>query len=454
MKIPERPPSTKGVFEKIDPSKINMSAHIEAAIKYNSDYSHWDEVRYRIKEGLDPKLVWAIMEMMRENNFKYVRLCGLEIKYSLIEQFQKTIHDIDMKAPIGILSKNGLSEKERKIYSVSSVMEEAIASSQMEGAATTRQIAKKMLRENRRPRNKSEQMIVNNHNAMRLIKSLKDKDLTHELILSVHKEITKNTIEDHSYEGRYRDIDDIVVSDVFTGKVFHKPIKSDKIYATMRELCDFANDEETFIHPLIKGILIHYLIGYIHPFVDGNGRLARSLFYWFLLKKGYWIVEFLALSRVIKSHRSKYDMSYLLSETDGNDVTYFIKFNLKMVEDALDDFIRYVEGKRKEQREFELKISNDADLPMRQRMIIMDAMRSGEPFSIYEVQSKYQVTYQTARIDVMRLEELGVVEKVGKVSNQVLYSIKNDSKKISVKAGEKNDTVPPEKVKRLDKFIE
>jgi Fic family protein len=454
MKIPEKPPSVEKVFASTDMSKIDMNEYIETAKRFNSDYSHWNSVRYRTKEGLDPKVVWAIMKIMRESGYQPITISDLEVKYSMIEQFQKTIHDIDMQVPASILSGKGLSDKERKMYSVSSVMEESIASSQIEGAATTRQVAKKMLREGRHPRNRSEQMIINSYNAMRLIKNLKDKDLTHELILSVHQEITKNTLNDHEYEGRYRDTDDIVVSDAFTGKVFHKPIGSEKINVAMKGLCDYVNSETPFVHPLIKGIIIHYLIGYIHPFVDGNGRLARSLFYWYLLKKGYWIIEFLSLSRLIKEHRSKYDMSYLLSETDQGDTTYFIKFNLKMVEGALDDFIRYVEKERKEQHEFELKVSDNANLPMRQRMIVLDAMRSGEPFSIYEVQSKYQVTYQTARTDIMHLEEIGMVEKTGKISNQVLYSMKKNGKRADADREDKKSTMPPEKVRQLDNFTE
>ncbi|MDR0198839.1 MAG: Fic family protein [Methanomassiliicoccaceae archaeon] len=452
MKRPKNAPETRDLLKNIDLSKIDVNAHLEAAIKYNSDYSHWDRVRYRTKEGLDPKIVWALMKLMREN-CQHIRIGDMKMKYSLIEEFQKAIHDIDIKAPTSILSRNGLDGKEMKIYAISSVMEESIASSQIEGAATTTQVAKKMLRENRRPQNGSEQMIVNNYNAMRLIKNLKDRDLTQELIFDVHREITKNTIEDRTYEGRYRDTDNIVISDRYTGEVFHEPIRSEKIDGTMRALCDYVNDEKVFVHPLIKGIMIHYLIGYIHPFVDGNGRTARSLFYWYLLKKGYWVIEFMSLSKAIKNDRQNYDLSYLLSETDENDMTYFIKFNLSKMEEALDDFIGYVENKRKEQHEFELKISDDLRLPMRQRMIIMRAIRSGAAFSIYEIQSKYQVTYQTARADIMRLEELGLIEKVGKQSNQVLYSIKNSGRKSDEGSKEKKNAAPPEKVRRLDNFF-
>jgi len=59
----------------------------------------------------------------------------------------------------------------------------------------------------------------------------------------------------------------------------------------MIKLIEFANDENIttgFIHPVIKAILLHFWIGYLHPFCDGNGRTARALFYWYLLKNDYF----------------------------------------------------------------------------------------------------------------------------------------------------------------------
>ncbi|MDR3074650.1 MAG: Fic family protein [Candidatus Methanoplasma sp.] len=431
MRMPKTPPSVQEKFRELGNRDVDPVSYIKAAARHNSGYPHWDTLRHKVEEGLEPELVWAFMKMMRENNFRYVSVDNIEIKYSVTEEFQKIIHDIDIRVPNGLSPEKGLNEKEMRMYSISSIMEEAIASSQMEGASTTRQAAKRMLRENRRPKDRSEWMIFNNYEAMRLIKGSKDRDLTSDLILEIHKEITKNTMEDHDFEGRYRNTDDIVVSDLYSGDVYHTPIDCGDISRAIDALCEYVNDDGTFTHPLIKGTVIHYLIGYIHPFTDGNGRLARSLFYWYLLKKGYRIVEFLSISRVIKKNKSKYDWSYLLSETDDNDITYFIKFNLQKVQEALDDFLGYIETERKERQEFESAVSERYCLNMRQKMMIADAMKSGEPFSIQEMQSKFQVTYQTARTDVMKLEEVGMVKKAGKRSNQILYSISEEKKKSS-----------------------
>ena len=164
-------------------------------------------------------------------------------------------------------------------------MEEAISSSQLEGAATTRQEAKKILREGRKPRNTSERMIVNNYRTIRHLGGLRDQPLSRELILEIHHEITQGTLESESDETEFRTGDDIIVgSKADPTKVYHYPPVSAKIPGMIDDLVAFANNDDEFIHPIVKAIIIHFLIGYIHPFNDGNGRTARSLFYWYALK--------------------------------------------------------------------------------------------------------------------------------------------------------------------------
>ena len=92
-----------------------------------------------------------------------------------------------------------------------------------------------------------------------------------------------------------------------TGEVAHEPPSYEKIPEIINQLCDFANKDDTFIHPIIKAIIIHFLISFLHPFVDGNGRTARSLFYWYMLKKGYWMREFLSISRIIYKKKNLYE---------------------------------------------------------------------------------------------------------------------------------------------------
>ena len=86
---------------------------------------------------------------------------------------------------------------------------------------------------------------------------------------------------------------------------------------------DFANSsaESPFVHPVVRAILIHFMIGYDHPFVDGNGRTARALFYWSMLRSGFWMTEYFSISSILRKAPSQYVRSYLHTESDDGDTT-------------------------------------------------------------------------------------------------------------------------------------
>ena len=122
----------------------------------------------------------------------------------------------------------------------------------------------------------------------------------------------------------------IYVQDHVDGEIAHTPPDSELVEKYMEDLCEFANSEKPFIHPIIKASIIHFQIGYIHPFMDGNGRTARALFYWFLVKKEYTLIKNISISRAILNSRIQYDKAFLKTENDNNDMTYFINYQLKV----------------------------------------------------------------------------------------------------------------------------
>ncbi len=85
------------------------------------------------------------------------------------------------------------------------------------------------------------------------------------------------------------------------GDIVFTPPTFEDIPEFTETLCDFFNNDNpsNFIHPIIKGIIVHFMLAYMHPFVDGNGRTARALFYWYMLKEGYKLTEYMSISRVI-----------------------------------------------------------------------------------------------------------------------------------------------------------
>ncbi len=290
-------------------------------------------------------------------------------------------------------------------------MEEAISSSQMEGANTTRKKAKEMIQQEKKPKNKSEQMILNNFITMKHIVQYKNEDITPDKILYIHKLIANNTLEDIKEEGRFRDNDEIHVIDHTNGEIVHTPPSKEELEILIKDLCDFFNnDSETFTHPIIKGCIIHFMIGWIHPFTDGNGRTARALFYWYMLKQGYWLTEYLSISRIIKDTKSQYEKAYLYSEIDDNDLGYFITYHIKTMEKAYEALKEYISNKQREvfQAAKFMKIPNVNDRMAQLLKILNDD--GDRVLNIKEVESRFNISNYTARIDLKTLVDLGFLE--------------------------------------------
>jgi Fic family protein len=313
-------------------------------------------------------------------------------------------------------------------------MEEAIASSQLEGAVTTRKVAKEMLESNRKPKNASEQMILNNYEAMKWIVSNKDKSFTTDTIREIHAILTRSTLSGAEEEGAFRKSDDINVVDVQTGVAVYTPPHSENLAVLMNDFCVFANDQEKrsfFMHPITKGIILHFLIGYIHPFVDGNGRTARTIFYWYLLKKGYWLIEYMSVSRIILNSKAQYARSYLYTEQDENDLTYFVIYNLKAIHLALEDLKKYIHRKSAEKQNVIMLLRNTS-FNDRQIALIQEVIQDPTTyFTVQQVQTKFGISNQTARNDLNDLVSQGALEE-RKSGHRIQYlPVKEFIKKIA-----------------------
>ena len=91
----------------------------------------------------------------------------------------------------------------RTQYTVSSLVEEAIASSQLEDASTTRKVASAMIRSGRKPRDRYERMIFNNYIAMKRIQEQQSESLTIEGLLNLHNILTEGTMDDPDASGKF-----------------------------------------------------------------------------------------------------------------------------------------------------------------------------------------------------------------------------------------------------------
>lgn len=421
MKIPVQPPSLDELARRHG-SRLTDLLRQKITPEVRGRYEHWDRLRHLAPpDGLNHELWWLGIKLSRKaisRSLPLIDKAGRPMTVAVTDSLQRGLHLIDRDAAGAIAGLDRKEEPGRRRYLIRSLIEEAMTSSQLEGASTTREVAKEMLRSERTPRDRSERMIYNNYQVMQQLQVLRDQPLTPALVFDIHRILTRDTLDDPSAIGRFRRSDEMIrVVDNRDGSVLHDPPAAGELPERMAALCDFANGEngEQFLHPVLRAIALHFQIGYDHPFVDGNGRTARALFYWSMLRSGYWLTEFLSISSVLKKAPAKYTRAYLLTETDESDLGYFVAHQLQVIEEAVQGLHGYMARKMAEHRQVEALLhpgsSWGSRLNHRQRSLLLDALRHpGRIYRIAEHQHSHQVTNQTARADLLGLAQAGLLD--------------------------------------------
>lgn len=422
MKLPSPPPQIANVLGGPAPDVDVLVRIIATQIRpvVGNRYVHWDRLRHLTPPtGLTHEQWWVGVKMARRNvsePLPIIAVDGQPFSYALPPSALEMLHHIDQDAAGEIvLSETVVNPQDRGRYLVNSLIEEAITSSQLEGASTTRSVAKDMIRTGRHPRDKSELMILNNWRAMNFLREHADKPLTPDLVLELHRVVAEGTLETPGAAGRLQTSDEIrvEVADPLDGQLLHRPPPADALPARLLELCRFANGEtpDGFLHPVIRAILVHFWLAYDHPFEDGNGRTARALFYWCMLRNRYWLAEYLSISRILNRARASYVRSFLYTESDGNDATYFLLSQLRVVVHAIDELKKYLRAKMRSAREIE-QLLKRVDLNHRQVALLGHALRNPDSeFSYRSHATSHNVARESARSDLLDLEARGYLRR-------------------------------------------
>jgi Fic family protein len=427
----EAPPPTSGLFGAGGAGNERMRRALNAPLDPRSTerYLHWDKLRH-----LDPpgelsteEWWWRIKVLERGPSMRQLRLAdgkGVAFTYSLPDLLLRSLHHIDQECS-GTVAMEELVVSDRQArqrYLVNSLMEEAIRSSQLEGATTSRRIAKELLRSGREPNDRSERMILNNYRALQFMRQEMGDVLTPESVLELHRIVTDGTLDDPAAAGRLQQPGEerVAVRDPDDGRRIHTPPPAEELPDRLQLLCDFANEDETseqFVHPVIRAILLHFCLAYDHPFEDGNGRTARILFFWSMLSRGYWLVEYLSISRILRAAPAQYERAFLETETDEGDTTYFLIYQLKVIERAIKEMHDYLGRKARQIKEVEELIHGGDGFNHRQLALLSNALRHpGRGYSFGAHAENHRVTHETARSDLSRLVDRGLFarRKVGR----------------------------------------
>jgi Fic family protein len=417
VSLPKPPPDLAPLLDEVfsDPT---LAMRALSAGKAEREYLPWDKLRFKTPpDGLDRRQWWAGIKLARGQQSRLLPLtdaAGHPFTYALPDLVLESLDDISTRGRGTVATPNLVASPTlRDRYLVNSLMEEAITSSQLEGAVTTRRVAKDLLRTNRAPRDRSERMIVNNFHAMQFVRTHVSEDLTPALVCELHRIVTHGTLDHPDAAGRLQLPDEprVGVWAAMEDVQLHEPPPAVDLPARLARMCEFANGASAsgWMPPLLRAIITHFMVGYDHYFGDGNGRTARALFYWVALKNGFWLMEFVAISRILRDAPVQYAESYLHTEQDGGDLTYFVVYQLKVIRRAIDELHGYLARKAVEVRSARGAASS-LGLNHRQVAIVEGALRdSNLRLTAQSHATSHDVTVATARNDLRGLQRLGLL---------------------------------------------
>ncbi|WP_160106789.1 Fic family protein [Pseudomonas izuensis] len=430
----KKPPMLKGrsdpVFDLLtkSPHKERLSDYL-ALLKPLDDqgrYLPFNDLRYRWAPGLDPNLCWALVKKARTAQYSSLLPLGEPVQWGnfvLTPLAQKAISSVDRQTTTAALEymTSQISESAHFSYLLNDLIEdEAISSSQLEGAATTTRVAKDMLKRHRLPRTPDERMVIGNFKMMNFAWEKRYEPLSVELIAALHR-VGVSGIDDAQYSpGNLRVNDEVVVQDG-QGNTVHVPPPASGLASRLRVLSKWINqshddpNQGNYLHPLIKAIALHFALGYEHPFRDGNGRVARALFYWFMFKNDFSAFRYIAISVLLRNAPVKYGRSYLNSEADDLDLTYFIDFQCSVVLRAVSSFTEAYRKSLVNAESFDRWLSESGffdRLTARQRAVYQVA-KSGvaKEFTAVNVKENLGCSYNTASATLNGLVDLELFEK-------------------------------------------
>lgn len=431
------------------PDKIGRYLEYYQPVDSKGRYLPYDEFQYRVTSGLEIDSAWALTKGARAA--QYMKLLPLgdnnyQCNFNLTLLIQKTISHADRHTTTGSLEwmSGNIGEKTHFEYLLKDLIEdEAISSSQLEGAATTTLVAKELLKRQRKPRTPDEKMILGNFKMMRFAWENRTRPLSLDFILEMHKEGTEDIDNDKYTPGVFRQNDDVAVVDA-EGEPLHIPPSAKGLEAQLENIIEWANtchdnaESNEYIHPMIKAICLHFAIGYEHPFRDGNGRVARSLFYWYMFRNDYAAFRYIAISTLLKAAPVKYGKSYLYTETDEMDLTYFVEYQCNVILRAIQKFKDAYKKSFEDIESFNEWIFASGlyrKLSEKQKIVFLIAKNGkATEFTAANVKQNLECSYNTASTALKGLVELGIFGKKPNGRETVYFMLENQQIQVNWKS--------------------
>lgn len=280
------------------------------------------------------------------------------------------------------------------------VIDEAVYSSMIEGAFTTREAAIGFIREQKSPANKSEQMVKSNYDALSYVLENLESPITEKTIISVAQIVTRNAAD--SQVSGYR-TEGVIVGN--SEGVVYTPPSAERVPEMMRALIEFISKSE--LHPILKACIAHFYFVYIHPFADGNGRTARALSYMMLLQAGYDFFRYFSISGLVAKERGKYYRAMLCVEESDCDMTYFIDCYSELLSRTVAEMERHLMHHVLAEEKLKALDSALSERQIKGAKWLLKGEKDSVTVEVWK--KKFKVVTETARRDLLTLCEQGLL---------------------------------------------
>lgn len=418
MRFPQRPPKLE--VHQIPAERLGKVLSDARPTLLDGRYLHWDDLRNRPPPAdLTREEWWTAQRFARRTSRVAIpdfHEGGNLFWYCRLDSIDRATHELDRRDATRELLQAMAEEGVRQSYRIDQLIEEAISSSLIEGAKlTTRAQAKQIVLDGSAPSSKGERMVLNNYRAMVRLLELHEKDLTVDDLLEIHAILGDDALDAEDCAGRlWRPDENVRVEDI-DGNVWFTPPPAEQLPVRLAALLQFANaqDAKPFLHPLVRAIVLHFWLAYLHPFVDGNGRMSRALFYWQMLRAGYDFAQYLSISGPIDRSKRAYYMSFAHVETDDGDLTYFLLNQLAVLRRATDDLVEHLRQRSQRMGHLTQALSNAQELNSRQQAVLTYLVRKPQQaVTVKGHATSHQISYLTARKDLQLLEGQGLLRRV------------------------------------------
>lgn len=316
-----------------------------------------------------------------------------------------------------------MPQQSARLYGTRAMEEEILSTFRIEQIDTSRESVRRIL-SGQAPENEEEHRICGMKQGLEFIAD-RSHAITEENLFRLYQMTIGDFLpeEDRLLPGHWYRHDGVTVID---GKTEHTGLPWQKLPAYMKELMAFAA-EKAAQNDLIKAAILHFGLAYLHPYFDGNGRMARLLHLWYLVQQGYSSALFVPMSRFVEESCVRYYKAYTRVEQNQQisgvlDVTPFLVYFAESVYHRLGE--DQPQPRTLQAFEEALRQGKITEKERALWQFVLTAYGS-EEFSTKRLEKDFgDAAYATLRSFVLKFENLGLLTSVH-YGSRVKYRIQD-----------------------------